>query len=1850
MEATSDKLQTACQGDIAITGMACLFPGAPNIRTYWENIIGKVDSVTDAPEEWHADIFYDPDSTNGERTYCKRGGFLGNLAQFDPFHFGVMPNSIDGSEPAHFLALRIAHEALADAGYGKKLPEGNGVEVILGRAATVNRGSLSGLQYGLILDQTLTILKQLHPEYTEQDLQTIKKELRSSLPPTGVEVVPGLVTNIITGRIANRFDFMGSNYTVDAACASSLIAVEIAMQDLRSKKCDLAVVGGVQASTPAPILMMFCQLNALSKKNKIRPFDKDADGTLLGEGVGMMVLKRREDAEAAGDRIYAVLKVVSSASDGRAVGLLAPRVEGEELALRRAYAQSGISPASIGLIEAHGTGTVVGDAAEIEALARVFGVRGEGEIPSCALGSVKSMISHLIPAAGIAGLIKSALALYHRVLPPTLNVDTPHPDVEKTCCYLNTETRPWIHGQETPRRVGVNAFGFGGINAHAILEEYPINPTNYPAYQQQWPTELCLIQAESRTELIRQCEQVERFAAASPTVELKDVAYSLNSKLRPESVRLAIIASSVSDLSEKLARALPSLRDPRRAEIKDPSGIYFFDHPLGKEGKVAFAFPGEGSQYVNMLSDLCIHFPLVRTWFDIIERSFLRSGSKRLPSHIIFPPPLITMGDEFNAQLWDMDLGPATVFAANQAIFSLLFCLGIHPQATVGHSTGEYSALLGCGAIKWVQSGEEQLIQSLHSLNNVYEKCSTADSIPTGTLLVVSGGEPGLAFSVLDPKEKGLYLAMDNCPHQTILFGSEASIQKAAAQLRRKGAICSEMPFGRAYHTPLFQPFTDQVGGFFSNLNIVEPMCDMYSCATAAVFPRDPEQIRSLAISQWARPVRFRETIQAMYDAGVRVFLEVGPRGNLTAFIEDILSAKPHLAVAADVQHRAGTTQLNHMLGLLAAHGLSMYLHYLYLHRAPKELSFDGSVVSAETGRKSRSVKLAMGLPLMRLPEGFVLKHAETSPLPKPQMAPVSASSLLPAERPGAEPGPMPLQLVAHSFTAESTSVKPINGSNGALTIVPEYSSDQSLSQVPYTMDSRAQIIQAHLRTMEEFLETQRSVMQAFFVSGNGMAETTKPAPASAFLQPEATGQFQTLDAYTPEPVEVPSPVPGNGKAASAQVAPTPEKIAVTPASEPLPNGFGCEELSRIFLGVIADKTGYPAEMIELHLDLEADLGIDSIKRIEILGTLQQLTNLPRSEDMERVTKLRTAEEVIAFLTQPQEPTTALEAPEQQQEKASPAREVTRVAVSLPLLKDVVPTTDSRELKALIHLDPDEHLFLQHHTLGEPGSEIDPGLTGLPFVPLTFTLELLAEAAAALAGDMVVTGMERVRANRWIMLEQNQTTLQVTAKRSDTSASRVDVRIQAAVDPGALPSAVPSPVLAEATVLLANRYGDVPDPTELPGSCGMLSKWSRKQIYENVMFHGASFQGILSIDATGEDGTEATIRGISREGLLRSSAHPDFLFDPVVLDVGGQVFAAWAAEKFTVAFHLFPFEVEKIELFGPSLEEGEEAKCRVHVLQVTESQIRCNFEIIRKGRVRIRVSGWRDKRVDFSEDFWHFICRFPRETILSTPWTDIPSRFSKPDGFLCCRLTEPSVELLESSGGIWHRAFAYSLLSRSERETWRKLRTSDRMRIQWLRGRMALKDAVRMLLRERYGLVLLPADIQINEDEHGRPVVSSIGDPQFNHLPRVSLTNIDGTPVAAAIDDDDTEAMAVDIERLGAATNGFEHQVFLPDEQSLLSGLDRPELEEWKMRLWCAKKALAKALGGAVPKSGEGLVIKRADTATGRVEVGLTRELAKQFAGNGAHSYSVYTLREKDWIIATSILKGYVLAPEARVA
>lgn len=961
------------RGDIAIIGLAGLFPGAPTLETFWQNIVSKVDATTDAPPEaWDEAIFYDPASTATDRVYCKRGGFLGPIARFNPLAHGIVPLAVEGGEPDQWLALQLAHDALADAGYLDKPKEKERTAVILGKGTYINRGNLSLIQHGLMVEQIIQILRPLHPEFGEADFEAVRDELKRSLPPLNTDTASALIPNVIAGRIANRLDLMGPSYTVDGACASSLLAVEIAMRDLLTGQCDLALVGGSQVTTPIPILTLFCQLNALSHRQQLRAFDADADGTVLGEGIGMVVLKRREDAERDGDRIYAVIKGVGSASDGRAVSVMAPRFEGEVLAVRRAYEMAGIDPRTVELIEAHGTATAVGDVVEVQALREVLGPR-TSEHPRTALGTVKSMIGHTMPAAGIAGLIKAALALYHKTLPPTLNVDTPNPKLEldQTPLYINTETRPWIHGDHAhPRRAGVNAFGFGGINAHVVLEEHPSTVAGITrSYHQHWDSEACILRAASREGLLETIDQVRAYLEENPSCHLKDVAYTLNVTAPEGPWRIALVASTVADLLQKLGRARQRLSDPACETIKDVRGIYFAAQPLSEHGRLAFLFPGEGSQYVNMLADLCIHFPEVRTCYDQIDRVYLDHERRFLPSDVIFPCPSFSKAERAAAaqRLWRMDSAMEAVLTANHALFVLLTRLGVRPDIILGHSTGEFSAMRESGMVDL--SDEDVYARFLRALNRTYEREVAQDGLPRAALLAI-GADRAQVETIMAQMGDRLYIAMDNCHHQTVVAGAEDAVQQAAELARARGFIHEFLQFDRAYHTPLFEPYAGQFMQIYADLPMSAPAIETYSCTTVAPYPHDSGEIRNLAlVEHWVKPVEFSKTIQALYDdAGVRIFVEVGPKGNLTAFVDDILGDQPYLAVPANLSRRTGIASLNHMVAMLAAHGVAMDLDYLYSRRAPQQLPILGQAVETTHPRRPDATrKLATGWPALTL-------------------------------------------------------------------------------------------------------------------------------------------------------------------------------------------------------------------------------------------------------------------------------------------------------------------------------------------------------------------------------------------------------------------------------------------------------------------------------------------------------------------------------------------------------------------------------------------------------------------------------------------------------------------------------------------------------------------------------------------------------------------------------------------------------------------------------------------------------------------------------------------------------------------
>ncbi|MFB4308749.1 beta-ketoacyl synthase N-terminal-like domain-containing protein [Actinomadura sp. GTD37] len=858
---------------IAIVGAGAVFPGAGSAAELWRNVLAGFDAITEVPPgRWDPALYYDPDAyaraPESDRFYCRRGGFVDEVATFDPARFGILPAAVPGMEPDQLLALRTAGDAIADAGGDERLPDRSRIGVVIGRGGYITPGVARHDQRVRTSHQVAGILAELMPGLGERRLREIRRAFCERLGPDGGDAPIGLVPSLAASRIAGAFDLHGPAYTLDAACASSLLAVEHAVRALRGGQADAMLAGAVHHAHHATLWSVFSQLRALSPSETIRPFDRSADGTLLAEGTGIVLLKRLSDAERAGDRIHAVVLGAGSSSDGRAASMMSPLVAGQVLAVERAWRDAGLDPAApgaVGLVEAHGTGAPAADEAELATLRRVFGAGGGAGGgtgggsggPPIGLGTVKSMIGHAMPAAGMAGLIKAAFALRDGVLPPTLHVDDPHPALEDGRLRLVREAAEWER-HVGPRRAVVNAFGFGGANAHLVLQEPPSSAVRRSRRR--------------KLDTPQDGEAVLRLAART-TGELAEALAVSDDEL------LARASGDVPDLPCRLAIVGPTPRrlDLARAVVqrgtawRGRSDVWFSPRPLLAEGgRLAFLFPGFEPCFDPRVDDVAEHFGLPRPGL---------TGRTDLLGHA------------------------ADVLAAGRLLTAALARLGVEAEVVAGHGVGEWAAMAAAGVCD-----ADALVRDLDGA------ALDVPDVLYGTLGcgAAQAREAAAAGS-------GVFVSHDNCPHQSVVCGPAEAVREILGRLASEGVLGRELPFRTGFHTPLAEAYEKQLRHSFEGLEIREPRVPLWSASTAAPFPRGPEAVRDLAVRHLLEPVRFSELIEELYGAAhVRAFVQVGP-GGLTGFVADRLGDREHLAMSVNVPKRDGMAQLRRVVAALWA-------------------------------------------------------------------------------------------------------------------------------------------------------------------------------------------------------------------------------------------------------------------------------------------------------------------------------------------------------------------------------------------------------------------------------------------------------------------------------------------------------------------------------------------------------------------------------------------------------------------------------------------------------------------------------------------------------------------------------------------------------------------------------------------------------------------------------------------------------------------------------------------------------------------------------------------------------------------
>ena len=887
---------------IAVIGMASIFPNAKDLSAYWNVITNELDCITDVPSSrWNIDDYYDPDPNKPDKTYCKRGGFIPDI-DFNPMDFGLPPNILEVTDVSQLLSLIVAQDALKDAGYldaDDSYLEKTGVILgVVGMSSKLFSPLMSRLQYPV----WEKVLK--NQGISDEDTQTIIEKMKLAYVGWNENAFPGTLGNVVAGRIANRFNLGGTNCVVDAACGSSLAAVKMAVSELTDGHADMMITGGVDTDNSVTTFLCFSKTPAFSKGEKVKTFDTESDGMMSGEGLGMLVLKRLEDAERDKDTIYGVIKGVGSSSDGRAKSIYAPSAGGQAKAVRRAYEQAGFTPDTISLIEAHGTGTPAGDPAEIGGLKEVYGKKnGRCHV---AVGSVKSQIGHTKAAAGAASLIKTALALHHKVLPATINVNTPSPKLglEDSPLYINTETRPWFRlNESTPRRAGVSSFGFGGTNFHIAIEEY--KPEHKEAYRLQAVSQTFLFSAPGQVELIKVCQDsLSGFEGENAEEHFDQLAQAAQSGTIPlEHARVGFIASDVDEAKTMLQQSIKLLESkPDSEQLEHPKGIYYRSKGMDTKGKVVALFPGQGSQYINMGKSLAINFPTIREVFSKANNILQADGGTSLTDKI-YPPPAFKPADIETQKgiLTRTENSQPAIGGLSLGLYKLMKQAGFKPDFAAGHSFGELSALCAAEVVS-----EEDFIK----LTIARGKAMAASDDPNfdaGTMLAVKGDVEKILEEVKNDSD--VTVANLNSPSQVVLAGPKEAVAKVQDSLDKKGYTVIPLPVSAAFHTKLVGHAQKPFAEYVSKIKFNKPNMRLFSNSTGKEYVKDVAEIQQALSNQILEPVLFKDEIENIYEQGGRIFVEIGPKSVLTALVKDILTDKSHTAIALNANAKKDSDQ-----------------------------------------------------------------------------------------------------------------------------------------------------------------------------------------------------------------------------------------------------------------------------------------------------------------------------------------------------------------------------------------------------------------------------------------------------------------------------------------------------------------------------------------------------------------------------------------------------------------------------------------------------------------------------------------------------------------------------------------------------------------------------------------------------------------------------------------------------------------------------------------------------------------------------------------------------------------------------
>lgn len=1180
---------------IAIIGLGCVFPDAPDFTEYWRNIIEKKCSLHDISGEfWKAEDYYDADPKAEDKSYSVMGATV-NPIEFDVKEFGIAPKVMQSTSPEQLFALVVARQALIDAGYyGTNAREFDHSRcgVIVSAPAGANAFNLSTRMEAVNIKKLM--INHGIPEDVAEKIVSKYKETHNDWSE---DSNPGYIPNVVAGRVANRFNLGGTNCSVDAACGSSLGAVKFAVDELQSHNCDMMLVGGANLDSTIFSYISFCKTPAISKKGVLRPFDESGDGMLLGDGVGMMVIKRLEDAERDGDQIYAVINGVGSSGDGRAKSIYAPSKDGQKLALARAYKNSDVNMSEIGLIEAHGTGTAAGDACEISALSEAFDEQETEKNTgkrTTVLGSVKSNIGHLRMSAGIAGIMKAALALHGKVLPATCNFENPNPRlIDSRLCVLS-KPQAWIVNEKQPvRRAGVSAFGFGGTNYHVVLEEYKTEHDT--PYRINMNSITVLFTAASKEELI---DKLNTFLSKMQENNRTWLEEEYRIGATQGKVRLAFVAKTFAEAVEKCTAALELLKKSDEDSFTRKGITY---NSASIEGKVTMLFPGQGTQSVDMLSEVAIAYPELRRAITCADNVMLENGATPI-SELIYPKALTE--EEKNmaaAALTDTANTQPTLAAVEAGLYNIVTKRGLHADSYIGHSFGELVALWADGVFD-----DEMLIRVSAERGRLMSKAD-----PNAAMMAIMA-DYNTVCELCESYSK-IYVANENSPKQTVVSGNAKQISKLEEELSAKGIRAVRLKVSGAFHSAYMKEASEEFRAYLDTLDIKEGTGSVIANCTGEFYSKKKqkdikkkqkveiikkkrsESVNDLLESQLLQPVKFTASVKNAYADGSRIFVEVGNGKVLSGLVRDILEEDDVKIISlVPEKGKDSAQQLEFAMAQLAVLGLPVLDDQYRV--IPKE---DLVIKKSKTTYTVNSDVFYTPEKQKKIDEAW---KPEPDALKKSLGLEKSVSSVSTA-----------------SIIENKENIKPM--SNTVTTANANAEVFNKFMDVQTTqLDAVASLLTNHAKTEND----KKNILDCI----NQFQNNSLRALELYFGNPTANVSMDFAPITPVSTVDKIETVHEAEKTSVPEKAPVVEKAAVVSAAS-------AKDILAIILEAISDKTGYPEDMIEPDMELEADLGVDSIKRVEIIAdTVSKLGITLTAADTEELSDCATVNAIAAFLAE----------------------------------------------------------------------------------------------------------------------------------------------------------------------------------------------------------------------------------------------------------------------------------------------------------------------------------------------------------------------------------------------------------------------------------------------------------------------------------------------------------------------------------------------------------------------------------------------------------------------------------------